>query len=53
MGRKPDGSVARNETLAVRLTEAGLAKIDEARGSWSRSEFIRRAVAHYIQHGPK
>lgn len=53
MGRKPDGSQPRAEMIAFRIGESGLAKVDEHRGAWSRSEFIRQALAYAVKKGLK
>lgn len=34
----------REERIALRLSSAGLALIDDKRGAWTRSEYVRRAV---------
>lgn len=39
--------------MAVRFTKAGVDKIDEMRGAWTRSEYIRRAVARAAKEGLK
>ena len=44
-------SQPRDTTVAVRFTENGVAKVDEMRGAWSRSEYIRQAVAFAVKHG--
>lgn len=41
------------QMLHVRLAKTGLDKIDEARGTWSRSEYIRRALAKALREGLK
>ncbi len=46
----------RTETIHVRLTEAGVAKLDELRGHESRSAYIRRLLKVGITQeirGPK
>lgn len=45
MGRRPEGAAARTERLEVRMTEAGMAKVDEMRGSLSRSGWLRLLIA--------
>lgn len=45
MPRTPDGTKVRAETIHVRLTAEALDRIDVLRGSWSRSEYIRQALA--------
>lgn len=49
-GRKPDGAEARSTGVHVRLTPAGLAAIDQARGRQSRSAFMREATVLHIRH---
>ena len=41
------------KTVPVRFTPPGVAKLDEMRGSWSRSEYIRQAVALAAKQGMK
>lgn len=53
MGRPPDGTTVRTETIHVRIGESGLNALDKARGAWTRSEFIRRSVRYAVQNGMK
>lgn len=36
---------------AVRMTEAGAELIDERKGTWSRSEWVRQAIALAVKQG--
>lgn len=44
---------AKRHVMPFRIAQPGLDAIDEARGAWSRSEYIRRAVAKAIREGMK
>lgn len=35
---------SKDQFLGARITTAGMEKIDELRGSWSRSEWVRQAL---------
>ncbi|HEY6009427.1 MAG TPA: hypothetical protein VIU40_13965 [Geobacteraceae bacterium] len=48
MSRPPDGATAREAFVTIRFTAAALAALDEARGSTSRSHFIRAATTREI-----
>lgn len=37
--------------MHIRLSKSGLRKIDEKRRSWSRSEYIRQALALAMKNG--
>jgi hypothetical protein len=39
--------------VVVRFSAAGVDKVDELRGAWTRSEYIRRAVAYAAKNGMK
>jgi metal-responsive CopG/Arc/MetJ family transcriptional regulator len=39
--------------LHIRLAESGLTKIDEVRGEWSRSEYVRQALRYAIKNDMK
>lgn len=41
----------RDHVLQVRITSDGLAAIDERRGQWSRSEFVREALKLAMRKG--
>lgn len=41
------------QMMHVRLSKSGLHKIDEKRGSWSRSEYLRQALALAMKQGLK
>lgn len=43
----------REKIVNVRFTDAGLKTLDKFRGSWSRSEYIRRALAYAAKDGMK
>ena len=43
----------RGETIHVRLSDSGLAALDEFRGSWTRSHYIRQALAYAVKNGMK
>lgn len=45
MPRRPDGREPRTVTIHVRLTPAGTNALDTARGSQTRSQFIRALIA--------
>lgn len=51
MGRHPDGTVARTERVAFRVTEDGLKALTQAAKATgeSVSEYVRNAVAHRVQ----
>ena len=51
MPRPPDGAVAREKIVGIRFAPGGLDKVDELRGAWSRSEYIRAAVAYAVRNG--
>lgn len=44
MPRTPDGLVAREKRLSVRVTDADLDDLDLARGGIERAEFIRELI---------
>lgn len=41
------------QMVHIRLAKRGLDRIDEMRGSWSRSEYIRQALAYAMKHNLK
>lgn len=41
----------REKVVQVRFTEEGVATLDKIRGSWTRSEYIRRALAYAAKNG--
>lgn len=45
MARPPVIGITRGDRVCVRYTEAEMNAIDEARGTKSRSDFVREAVA--------
>ena len=47
----PHASQARAHQVNMRLTAEGLTKIDQLRGGWSRSEYVRRAIALAAKEG--
>jgi hypothetical protein len=50
MPRPPDiPNKPRHVIYTVRLTSEGLAALDERRGGWTRSEYVRRALALAIK----
>ena len=52
MGTKHTPSrIPRDKTVPVRFTEPAVDKIDEHRGSWTKSEYIRRATERAIKEG--
>lgn len=42
---------AREQVLQVRISDEGLAAIDQARGSWTRSEFVRASLSESVKRG--
>jgi hypothetical protein len=49
----PHAGTTRTSTVPVRFTEEGVARIDEMRGSWTRSEYVRRAVAQAVKQNKR
>jgi hypothetical protein len=43
--------MSRDSTITLRLAAAGLAAIDSLRGGWSRSEYVRQALAAAVKAG--
>lgn len=43
--------MARDVTLYVRITDSGAKAVDSMRGDWSRSEYVRQALARAIKAG--
>lgn len=43
-GRPLTGRLPKDQTVRVRTTDAGVQAIDDRRGSWSRSEYVRQAL---------
>lgn len=41
------------KVINLRLSESGIAKLDEVRGSWSRSEYIRQAIKYAIEENKR
>lgn len=37
--------------FSLRLSPQGVERVDELRGSWSRSEYMRRAIAAAVKNG--
>lgn len=50
MTKRTNSGELRARTLTVRVTRTGVEHIDTARGSWTRGEYIRRALALAAQH---
>jgi len=44
-------NVTRDAMIRVRVSEAGVEQLDKARGQWTRSEYIRQALARAIKGG--
>jgi Arc/MetJ-type ribon-helix-helix transcriptional regulator len=44
---------AKRENVTVRLTPKGIERLDSLRGAWSRSEYIRQAIAHAAKNNMK
>lgn len=41
----------REKIVNVRFTDAGIESLDKFRGTWTRSEYIRRALAYAVKNG--
>lgn len=39
----------RNTVLQVRVTDDGASEIDKRRGAWTRSEYVRQALARAVR----
>jgi len=50
-GRPLTGRFPKDVTLRTRTTGAGVEAIDERRGAWSRSEYVRQALVLAMKHG--
>jgi hypothetical protein len=48
---RPRGATARTELLRVRLTKAGMAALDQMRGTTTRSDYVRDLLADAARRG--
>lgn len=49
MAGRPQGPEARTEVLKVRMSKAGMARLDQMRGALSRSAYVRHLLAKEAQ----
>jgi len=51
MTEEPPGGRKRDQYVPVWLSQQGAAVLDEKRGTWSRSEYIRQALNKAVTSG--